>query len=269
MTEHGEMINTRYGLRGIAMRSLEQLVSAVLLKKTLARGAGGDVRIWEPVMSTLAQHSSRAFERLTTADGFEAYFRAVTPVDVIMRLGAGAAIGSAQASPVDGVHETAWSLAWTQSRCMLHDWFGFGSGITAAISEHGVDRVRQMCREIPLMQRLVADVEIALAKSDLEVAAEYSTLAAPEHRHFFGIIREEYEACVQSVLTLTEQEHLLARSVTMERSIQLRNPYVDPMSFLQVHLLRSWREAGSGTDAQLQALMASVNGIAHALQAAG
>lgn len=269
MTEHGEMINTRYGLRGIAMRSLEQVVSAVLLKKTLARGAGGDVRVWEPVMNTLVQHSARAFEKLTTADGFEQYFRAATPVDVIMQLGSGAAIGSTQASPVEGVHETAWSLAWTQSRCMLHDWFGFGTGVEAAVEEHGIDKVRLMCRELPLMQRLVADVEIALAKSDLEVAAEYSTLATEEYRRFFDLIREEYDDCVSGVLALTGQQRLLERSSTMARSIQLRNPYVDPMSFLQVHLLRSWREAGSGADAQLQALMASVNGIAHALQAAG
>lgn len=220
-------------------------------------------------MNTLVQHSARAFEKLTTADGFEQYFRAATPVDVIMQLGSGAAIGSTQASPVEGVHETAWSLAWTQSRCMMHDWFGFGTGVEAAVEEHGIDKVRLMCHELPLMQRLVADVEIALAKSDLEVAAEYSTLATEECRRFFDLIREEYDDCVRGVLSLTGQQRLLERSSTMARSIQLRNPYVDPMSFLQVHLLRSWREAGSGADAQLQALMASVNGIAHALQAAG
>ena len=126
-----------------------------------------------------------------------------------------------------------------------------------------------MSRELPLMQRLVADVEIALAKSDMVVAREYSQLAAAEHRHFYDAIREEYEACASSVLALTQKKRLLEESSTMARSIQLRNPYVDPMSFLQVHLLRSWREAGSGADAQLQALMASVNGIAHALQDAG
>ncbi|HMB73597.1 MAG TPA: phosphoenolpyruvate carboxylase, partial [Gammaproteobacteria bacterium] len=269
MTEHGETINTRYGLRGIAMRSLEQAVSSMLLKKTLMSIPSAPEDVWDEVMNTIAQHSAREFERLTSAEDFEAYFRAATPVDVILQLGSGAAIGSAQASPVEGVHETAWSLAWTQSRCMLPDWFGFGAGIREAIRVHGIEQLHRMYIDWPLMRRLVGDVEIALAKSDLEVASEYSRLAPEELRHFFGRIHDEYEAGVQAVLELTGQQRLLEQSGTMARSIQLRNPYVDPMSFLQVHLLRTWREAGSGADAQLQALMASVNGIAHALQDAG
>ena len=269
MTEHGETINTRYGLRGIAMRSLEQIVSAMLLRRTLGGADQASAEDCAMVMDTIAKHSARAFEKLTTAEGFEAYFRAVTPVDVIMELGAGAAIGSAQASPVEGVHETAWSLAWNQSRCTLPDWYGFGTGVREAIREHGLEKIRDIYVRWPVLRRLVADVEIALAKSDLDVAAEYATLAADEDRHYFAKIHDEYEACVRGVLQLSGQERLLQNSDTMARSIQLRNPYVDPMSFLQVHLLRSWREAGSGTDAQLQALMASVNGIAHALQDAG
>jgi phosphoenolpyruvate carboxylase len=269
MTEHGETINTRYGLRGIAMRSFEQIISAMLLRKTLGVAGHNRTQEWSEVMDTIALGSARAFEKLTTADGFEAYFRAATPVDVIMQLGAGAAIGSAQASPVTGVHETAWSLAWAQSRCMLPHWYGFGSGMREAIREYGIEPLRTIYRQWPLLQRLVADVETALAKSDLDVAREYAGLAEEDLRHFFAKIHDEYDACVRGVLELTGQQRLLERSDTMARSIQLRNPYVDPMSFLQVHLLRSWREAGSGTDAELQALMASVNGIGHALQDAG
>jgi phosphoenolpyruvate carboxylase len=269
MTEHGETVNTRYGLRGIAIRSLEQVVNAMLMRKTAAQSPGPVADDREAIMNTIARNSAQAFESLTTQDGFEEYFRAVTPVDVIINLGSRAAVGSAQASPVEGVHETAWSLAWTQSRCMMPNWFGFGTGMRAAIDEFGIERLRDLSSEWPLMQRLVADVEIALAKSDLEVAAEYATLADPEHQHFFAAISSEFDACMDAVLAVKQQQQLLEKASTMARSIQLRNPYVDPMSFLQVHLLRSWRAAGSGEDAELQALMASVNGIAHALQDAG
>lgn len=269
MTEHGETVNTRYGLRGIAMRSLEQVVSAMLMRTVAeqSRQLVADDR--EAIMDTIARHSAAAFEALTTQPGFEKFFRAMTPVDVIARLGSGAAVGSAQASPVEGIHETAWSLAWTQSRCMMPAWYGFGVGMRAAIDEFGLDAIRSLCRDWPLLRRLVADVEISLAKADFQVAAEYATLAAPEHQSFFARIRADYESCIETVLTVREQQYLLEQSATIARAIQLRNPYVDPMSFLQVHLLRSWRAGGSGADAQLQALMASVTGIAHALQDSG
>jgi phosphoenolpyruvate carboxylase len=269
MTEHGETVNTRYGLRGIAMRSLEQVISAMLMRTAIGQSASPATENRAAVMDTIARKSAQAFEALTTSDGFEAYFWAATPVDVIVKLGSGAAVGSAQASPVEDVHETAWSLAWTQSRCMMPAWYGFGTGMRAAIDAFGIEKLRELCREWPLMQRLVVDVEVSLAKADLEIAAEYATLAAPEHQHFFAEIRREFDACVEVVLSLLEQDFLLEHSITIARAIRLRNPYVDPMSFLQVHLLRSWRAGGSGTDAQLQALMASVTGIAHALQDAG
>jgi len=241
----------------------------MLLRKTAASSPAVASADRETIMDTIASWSAAAFEALTTQSGFEEYFRAATPVDVIVQLGSGAAIGSAQASPVEGVHETAWSLAWAQSRCMMPSFFGFGTGMRAAIKEYGVDRVRALCEDWPLMRRLVADVEVSLAKSDLDVAAEYAKLAESEQQHFFTAISSEFEASVEAVLTLKQQQQLLEKSSTMARSIQLRNPYVDPMSFLQVHLLRSWRAAGSGTDAELQALMNSVAGIAHALQDSG
>ena len=157
MTEHGETVNTRYGIRGIAMRSLEQVISAMLLRKTAASSPAVASADRETIMDTIASWSAAAFEALTTQSGFEEYFRAATPVDVIVQLGSGAAIGSAQASPVEGVHETAWSLAWAQSRCMMPSFFGFGTGMRAAIKEYGVDRVRALCEDWPLMRRLVAD----------------------------------------------------------------------------------------------------------------
>ena len=113
---------------------------------------------------------------------------------------------------------------------------------------------------------LVSDVEFALAKVDLEIAQRYSQLAGKLHERFFPMIEKEYEASVSLVLKVTEQRELLERSSTLQRAIRLRNPYVDPMSFLQVDLLERWRKSGREDTEVLQALSASINGIGHGMQ---
>jgi phosphoenolpyruvate carboxylase len=113
---------------------------------------------------------------------------------------------------------------------------------------------------------LVADIELALAKVDLDIAERYSLLAGDLHARFFPVIREEYEQCVAIVLSLSKQQKLLESKDALRRAIRLRNPYVDPMSFLQVDFLRRWRAGGRKDDEVLQALLASINGIAHGMQ---
>jgi phosphoenolpyruvate carboxylase len=121
----------------------------------------------------------------------------------------------------------------------------------------------------PFARVLVADIELALAKADIEIASTYSELAGPLHAEFFPRIRREYDESVDCVLRLTGQKELLAASETFRRTIRLRNPYVDPMSYLQVDLLRRWRASDRGDDDVLKALRASVNGIAHGMQNTG
>ena len=127
-----------------------------------------------------------------------------------------------------------------------------------------------MLAEWPFFRRLVTDVEVALAIADLGIAAHYSALAGADlHQRYFPVIQEEYERSINALLTLTEKQELLADNNTLRRSIRLRNPYVDPMSLLQVSLLQRWRAGGSGDDSLLTALRASVNGISHGLQTTG
>lgn len=270
MTEQGEAINAKYGLRGIAMRSLEQLVSAMLWIRGNPEAAAPRDEEWYSIMTAMAAGSSRAYRKLVfESPGFAGYFRAATPVDVIERVGVGQAPASSSMSPVEGVHEIAWSLAWTQSRCLLPGWFGFASGVAAAKNRYGSEALLQMYRDWPLFQALTAEAELALAKADLGIAEHYSKLAGDDHARFFPRIRDEYERSIDAVLFLTGQDEILRTADTLSRSIRLRNPYVDPMSFLQVDLLDRWRAGGREADGVLQALLASVNGIAHAMQDAG
>jgi phosphoenolpyruvate carboxylase len=126
-----------------------------------------------------------------------------------------------------------------------------------------------MFAEWPFARVVLAEIEIALAKVDLEIAARYSQLAGPLHERFFPRMRGEFEKSVEIVLRVTRQAELLERSDTLRRAIRLRNPYMDPMSLLQVSLLRRWREAGRQQDDVLTALLASVNGIANGMQSTG
>src|SRR5690606_16047956 len=161
-----------------------------------------------------------------------------------------------------------WVFAWTQCRCLLPGWFGFATGLSDAIDRHGIAVLEEMLERWPFFAVLVGDVEAVLAKADLEIAAHYSRLS-PLHEKFFPIIKEEYDRCVALVLELRGDSELLSDQETLKRSIRLRNPYVDPMSFLQVDLLDRWRRGGRQDDAILQALIVSVNGIAHGMQNTG
>jgi phosphoenolpyruvate carboxylase len=152
---------------------------------------------------------------------------------------------------------------------LLPSWFGFAAGVVAAVDKFGPAEVEQMFAEWSFARVVLAEIEIALAKVDLDVAARYSELAEPLHAKFFPLIRAEFERSVELVLRATRQAELLERSDTLRRAIRLRNPYMDPMSLLQVSLLQRWREGGRQDDDVLTALLASINGIANGMQNTG
>jgi phosphoenolpyruvate carboxylase len=271
MTEQGEAINSKYGLRGIAIRSLEQTLSAVLLVTARPPEAHPSEARWESIMEEIAAASREAYKGLVyDSPEFTEYFRAATPIDVIERIGFDAGnIDAGAAGRVDHSRAVPWAFAWTQNRLLLPFWFGAASGLAHGIERHGEAALLEMFEHWHFFRVLIADVSTALAKVDLDIAEQYSRLAGHRHELFFPAIRAQYGSCVELVLQLSRQEELLEASRTLRRAIRLRNPYVDPMSFLQVDLLERWRRGGRQDDAVMQALMASVNGIAHGMQTIG
>jgi phosphoenolpyruvate carboxylase len=267
VTEQGEMVNAKYGLRGIAMRTLEQTLSSLLF--VTARPPPPDPREegWQQMMQLIADESLRAYRRLVhESEGFDEYFRGATPIDVIEWLGIGTRPPRADAAAVEDLPAGAWEYAWSQNRCLIPGWYGFASGVQAGIARFGLEAIRAMYADWHFFHELVADTELALAKVDLEIAARYSQLAGALHERFFPMIEQEYGASVSLVLQLSQQHELLERSSTLRRAIRLRNPYVDPMSFLQVDLLQRWRKSDRKDDEVLRALSASINGIGHGMQ---
>ena len=152
---------------------------------------------------------------------------------------------------------------------MLPGWFGIGTGLAKAAEQFDDDAFREMFREWYFMRALTADAEMVLAKADLGVAKLYSQLSGDAHQVFFPIIENEYELTQNLILEYSGHESLLEGDSTLQRAIMLRNPYVDPMSLMQIDLLARWRDSNREDDALFSALLASVNGIAQGLQNTG
>ena len=160
-------------------------------------------------------------------------------------------------------------FAWTQSRHLLPGWYGLGTALDGATERFGAAALGEMVREWPFLRALIDDVEMVLATADLAIAARYAYLAGRLGERYFPLVRAEFDRTVVNVLALKRETALLDSDPALQRSILLRNPYVDPMSLLQVDLLERWRAAGRPDNEVFRALLASVRGIAQGLQSTG
>ncbi len=271
VTEQGEIINEKYGLRGIALRTLEQITGSVALATAMPHHRGNDHPDWHTMMDLIADESRKAYRKLVyeTPD-FIDYFRAATPIDLIERMRIGSRPSARRSkSGIENLRAIPWVFAWTQARFVLPGWFGFGSGLASAAKKLDDEAFRNMFAEWYFMRALTADAEMVLAKADLGIAELYSELSGDLHERFFPMIRNEFELTRDLILEYSQHEELLEGDTTLRRAIMLRNPYVDPMSLMQVDLLSRWRETGREDPELFDALLASINGIAQGLQNTG
>ena len=275
VTEQGEVINAKYGLRGIAMRTLEQTVSAVTLATALPRAPDAREARWTGIMDEVARDSRAAYRALVYDDPrFVEYFRLATPIDVIQRMEIGSRPASRmtddeQGGEIERLRAIPWVFAWTQSRHLLPGWYGLGTALDRAAARYGTEALGEMVREWPFLRALLDDVEMVLGTADLSIAARYARLAGERGDQYFPVIRAEFDRAVTHVLGLKHERALLDSDPALQRSILLRNPYVDPMSLLQIDLLGRWRAAGRPDNDVFRALTASVRGIAQGLQSTG
>ena len=271
VTEQGEIINEKYGLRGIALRTLEQVIGSVSLATAMPRHQGNDEPDWHEMMDVIANESRRAYRELVyETPAFIDYFRSATPIDLIERMRIGSRPSSRrQMKGIQDLRAIPWVFSWTQARFVLPGWFGLGSGLKKASEMFDDEAFRRMFNEWYFMRALTADAEMVLAKADLGIAKLYSELSGDLHDTFFPLIESEYELTRSLILEYSDHDNLLEGDHTLQRAIMLRNPYVDPMSLMQVDLLARWRESERSDQALFQALLASVNGIAQGLQNTG
>jgi phosphoenolpyruvate carboxylase len=271
VTEQGEVIHRKYGIRALALRSLEQATGAVLMSSLRPRPQEPRETRWRETMDQVASQSTQAYRGFVGAANFMDYFRNATPIDVIermtlgsrpsRRLGEDAALSNLRAIP--------WVFAWSQSRAVIPGWYGVGSGLQAVIDAGGDGTLREMARDWPFFKTFLDDVSMVLAKGDLSIAEMFSRMSGPLHERFFPLIEREHALTLKHVLSLNDNQWLLQNDQRLALSIRLRNPYVDPISVLQVDLLKRWRDSGREDETLLRALVASVNGVSQGVQNTG
>ena len=274
VTEQGEVLAAKFSVPEVAHRELELTASAVLLSTLERRDLPGPERLagFEAAMEEMAQRSSRAYRDLVYGDpGFPAFFRAATPVEEISRLRLGSR--PARRGDVEGIEDfraIPWVFSWTQSRIVLPAWYGLGTALEAAIEAHGLELLREMRAEWPFFGALLSNAEMACAKADLGIGRRYAELCEDEElrERVWARIAGEFQRTTEQLMRVNGEGHLLDREPVLRDSIDRRNPYVDPLSYVQVDLLRRSR-AGHGGAALALASLHAVNGIASGLRNTG
>ncbi len=278
LTEQGEVINRKYGVRPIALRNLELLTGATLKHSMESEllAAGRSTALLPPeggaeLMQMLSQTARRHYQAMVYQQAeFTDFFRAFTPIDVIERLTIGSRPPSRRSGAgIANLRAIPWVFSWAQTRVGLPGVFGMGTALQQAIAEFGMEALRSCLQQWPFLRALIEDVEMVLAKSELRIGHRYATLVVPEQRFLFMQIEEEFQRAHTAVLELKQMNSLLDDQPTLQRNIRLRNPYVDPLHMLQVDLLHRWRASERQDERLLKALMATVNGISLGIQNTG
>lgn len=293
ITEQGEVIAARYFDQEIAYRNLEQIVHAVLTASTQTSHPGqiAPRPEWARAMEAASTAAFAAYRGLVYDDPeFIRFFVEATPIGELAQLNIGSRPPKRTASDrIEDLRAIPWVFSWMQSRFTLPGWFGVGAGLGAFADEsaENLDTLRRMYREWPFFTTTLDNTEMSLAKADMDIAERYVSLVRDKSagERIFARIKAEYDASVRVVCAITQSDALLDKNPVLQKSIRLRNPYVDPLSYLQVELLRRLRAlpsaAGDEIDEDwrsiihsqrqdlLSAVLLSINGVAAGMKNTG
>ncbi|MDQ6605371.1 MAG: phosphoenolpyruvate carboxylase, partial [Actinomycetota bacterium] len=275
MTEQGEVLTAKYAVAEIAHRELELAASATLTAAHPApRARSPD---FGPFMDEMASTSADLYRALVHEDpDFVRFFEAVTPVDEISRLRLGSRPARRRdGGGIDDLRAIPWVFAWTQARIVLPAWFGLGTALAQARERHGIELLQEMVELWPFFASLLSNAEMACAKADLGIARRYLDLwddAEPRDR-IWTVLTDEFERSTEELLRIRGSERLLDSEPVLQASIDRRNPFVDPLSFVQTELLRSLRARSEEATDELGELgrvsLLTINGIASGLRNTG
>jgi len=274
ITEQGEVISEKYGNPDIAARNLELMVASVLESSLLHRQSRRSKAIldrWTEAMDCFAAEAYEAYRRLAGHPSLVPYFLSSTPVEELgkMNIGSRPSRRPGGVGGVDDLRAIPWVFGWTQTRQIVPGWFGVGAGLRGARQAGFGDTMREMAREWSFLRTFVSNVEMTLFKTDLDISASYvETLVAEEHRSLLEMIRAEHDATIEEVLALLGAGKLLEDSPLLERTLDVRDIYLDPINYLQVSLLARSR-AGEASPMLDRALLLTVNGIAAGMRNTG
>lgn len=278
ITEQGEVISARYSTRPIAHREAELAVGAVLARSFPVRDWDGGEETAEEheaihaMMDRMAEVSTAAYRDLVYGDpDFVRFFHEATPIDAISRLQLGSRPAKrTTSSDIRDLRAIPWVFSWTQCRIILPGWYGLGTAMQAGIDAYGLDALRDVYERKPFFQTMLANAEMAINKADMGIARRYVDLVEDKELRdrIWARLQDEYRLTVEMLLRVTDQQRLHERTPTLQRTIERRNPYVDPLSIIQVELLRRWRRTPDDPDL-IDTLHLAVNGIAGGLRNTG
>ena len=268
ITEQGEVIAAKYGTPDAAARTLDSTAAATLMA-TLEppQLAPADARRFAAAMDQLSHAAFAAYRELVyDTPGFRQFFRAMTPISEIATLKIGSRPPSrTQSDAIEDLRAIPWVFSWAQARVMLPGWHGVGDALAAFPDK---PLLAEMAQNWPFFRSMIGNMEMVLAKSDMDIAARYAALAGTQGDAIFSRIHESWQRTVDSLLAATGQARLLQRNPALDTSIRLRLPYVEPLNLLQVEMLKRHR-SGEADPRIAEGIQLSINAIATALRNSG
>ncbi len=274
VTEQGEIIASRYANPQLAHRHLEQIASAVILASAPSAEQALVPENWRKAMEEMSTAAQKSYRNLVyETPSFIQFWQSATPLEEIKQLQIGSRPASrASTSAVDKIRAIPWVFSWMQSRFNLPGWYGLGTGLNSPADNA---LLREMYAKWPFFKSLLDNSEMSLIKADMDIAALYVELV-PDRAlgdSIFSRIREEYERTRTAVLSISGHASLMEKEPITQSAVQLRNPYVDPLNYIQVEAMRRLRslKSSSGTEIEtLRDVMAlTINGIAAGLKNTG
>nr|WP_150960618.1 phosphoenolpyruvate carboxylase [Aneurinibacillus sp. XH2] len=280
ITEQGEVLSQRYSVKGIAYRSLEQATSALIKVGMYAKLSQNEACAseWEEIMEQISQASLNKYQDLVFRDkDFLTFFRESTPLKEIGELNIGSRPSKRSNSDrFEDLRAIPWVFAWTQCRYLFPAWYASGTGLQSFYNDkpENLATLREMYQKWPFFRTTIDNLQMALAKADLNIAKEYGRMVKDPSiaERIYELIREEYELTSKILLLITGQQEIMDNDPNLQESIRLRNPYVDPLSYMQVELLtelRAIREKQEDDPTLLREVLLTINGIAAGMRNTG
>ena len=279
-TEQGEVTTFRYSLPALAHRHLESIIHAVLLasteRDTILNDQNSNEKGYLELLGKLADISRNKYRGLVYDDSeFLKFYTQATPVRFISQLkDASRPANRKGLQNIEDLRAIPWVFSWTQTRTMLPGWYGVGTALNeAAENDRGLECLKRMYNECPFFKVVLNNCQLALAKADMNTGSQYISLVEPPElgTRIFKDMQEEYELTRKMILDITDQSEILDNAPVLQKSIRLRNPYTDPLNYIQAELLQRLKQTSEGKEQEeiTGAILLTIKGIAAAMQETG